>query len=142
MDFQTIFAKGYMLSFQPIDPSNIIQLESFLIMHYLPDDPLFNAIGSDENLREAQKSDSQLNTKFIEETKEFLHTTFIGPSFDSHPMVSFKVICESTGELVAVSLANIQYLDDKEEHKTYIITRIINILLSRESVFKAKDHLG
>lgn len=129
MDFQTFLAKGHLISFKPIDSTNIVQLETFLISHYLPDDPLFHAIGSDENLKTAQQPDSLIDSNFIKETKEFLHTTFIQPSLNSQPMVSFNAICENTGDLVAVSLANMQYLDGKEEqHKTYRISNIYIIL--------------
>lgn len=114
MNLEPCFIQGQRINFQPIENKDIIQLESFLISQYLPDDPLFRAIGCKSKLASIQTDDT-LSLSFMRQTKEFLHSTFIQPSLNSTPIVSFKAICESSGVWVALSLANMQYLNGKDE---------------------------
>ena len=104
---------GHQILFEPIRGEDVAAISNLYIHNYIPDQTLFRALGVGERLRQALATpDAQESQAFMRETHKYIMGVLIGPSIASIPMVSFKAVCETTGELIGVSLAKVKAVAD------------------------------
>lgn len=98
------------IRFEPIVNEDAETLVKFLSAHFIPDHALYRAYGS-----------ADLSTPVDSENKKrefFLNEIFIHPALASKPNVSFKVVDETTGQIIGVSLAQMYSPDMLMESQT------------------------
>lgn len=92
------------------DSSAILKL---LLHNYIPDQTLFRALGSAKRLEYAMSNpEARESQAFLRETYEFLEQEIIRPSLDSEPIVSFKAVCQATGEIIGVTFGKVLKLSE------------------------------
>ena len=108
---------GQQIRFEPIRTEDFASLSNFLLHYYIPDQPFYRVLGSGDRLRRALATpESQESAAFMRETQDYLRRglPLFGPAIKSVPNVSFKAICETNGELIGVSLANVMNMKTGE----------------------------
>ena len=106
---------GHQIRFEAIRTEDFVPISNLFIHYYLPDHPFYRALGSGERLRRALATpDSLESAAFMRETEEYLRRELIGPAIKSIPIVSFKAVCETNGELIGASLANVMNIETGE----------------------------
>ena len=96
--------KGHQILFEPICEEDYTTLSNLLLHNYIPDQTLFRALGSGKRLQDALSNPEVPESQaFLRETHGFLKHEIICPCLESKPIVSFKAVCETTGEIIGVS---------------------------------------
>lgn len=100
------------IRFEPIVNEDAETLVKFLSAHFIPDHALYRAYGS-ADICGSTPVDSE-----NEKREFFLNEVFIHPALASKPNVSFKVVDETTGQIIGVSLAQMYSPDMLMESQT------------------------
>ena len=92
---------------------DVVAISNLFIHNYIPDQTLFRAVGVVERLQKAIATPRAHESQdFLQETYEYFRKVVIGPSIASFPMISAKAVCETTGELIGVSLVSLEVAAD------------------------------
>lgn len=106
---------GQRIRFEQVVVEDSETLVKFLTTQFIPDNPLFRALGCAEEL------ESIPIDKRCEKTGYFLKEKYIKPALASEPNVSFKAVCEVTGEIVGLSLGQMLSIDGPIQiHTMYV----------------------